>query len=256
MKITEITSAVNPQFKIFKSLLSSKGIKEHQQFFLMGEKLVSEFLKNPLADFKIEFIVTFESLAFKTDEKVTLLKKELFKELDVMGTHSAMLVLSYSSFKEKNLNDLPNGLEIICPLGDPRNLGALARTALGFQVNQFILTQEAAHPFLPQAIKASSGACLKIQFFITQQKLCDLPLTASNYALELHGTDLAKVKWPLHLRLWLGEEGSGLGLSELQKKTMHFIHIPTQNIESLNATVSASLALWEYFKSSSKTEIK
>jgi hypothetical protein len=40
MKLIEITSATKPQFKIFKSLLSSKGIKENCLFFFCGHKLI------------------------------------------------------------------------------------------------------------------------------------------------------------------------------------------------------------------------
>jgi tRNA G18 (ribose-2'-O)-methylase SpoU len=46
----------------------------------------------------------------------------------------------------------------------------------------------------------------------------------------------------------VGEEGPGLKLSPEQKKKMNFVSIPTQRIESLNATISATLAIWEWRK--------
>ena len=112
-----------------------------------------------------------------------------------------------------------------------------------------ILTQEATHPFLPNSIKASAGAALKMKFLSINAKLGLLPLVGENFALELHGTDLAKVLWPKNLRLWVGEEGPGLQLAHEQKRSMKFIHIPTSEIESLNATTSTTLALWEWKKS-------
>ncbi|MBC7741443.1 MAG: TrmH family RNA methyltransferase [Bdellovibrionaceae bacterium] len=250
MKLLEITSASNAQYKIWQSLLTSKGIKSHLQFFLMGAKLVEEFLLAPDPQFSLEYILFDQEIPFTTVAKKTILTKELFKTLDVLGTHAPLLVLSFKNFSEKDLLLKPKGLELICPLGDPRNLGALIRSAVGFGVSEIILTQESTHPFLPHAIKASAGAALKINFSVSPKKLAELPMVGDNYALELHGTKLSEVSWPNDLRLWVGEEGPGLGLTLDQKRIMKFINIPTEGIESLNATISTALALWEWRKSS------
>lgn len=241
----KIGSAQNEQFKIWKSLLTSKGIKENKMFFLMGEKLVNEFLEEPIKGFKAEFILHNQEIPQKTDVKKTFLTTELFKELDILGTKSPMLILSFEEFKIKNIEEAPKGLELICPLGDPRNLGALVRSAVGFGVSEVILTQESTHPFLPHAIKASAGSALKMRFS-KSSALSEIPLIGENYALSLHGEVLTKIKWPKDLRLWIGEEGPGLKLELSQKKKIKFVNIPTNNIESLNAMVSASLALWEW----------
>ena len=44
-KALQITSSTNQFFKTLKSLTTAKGIKENKMFFLMGEKLVNEFLE-------------------------------------------------------------------------------------------------------------------------------------------------------------------------------------------------------------------
>lgn len=249
-----ITSATNAQFKIWKSLTTSKGIKEYNQFFLMGEKLVEEFLENfhDFLDcgFKAEYLVHDEELILKTKTniKTTLLSRELFKELDVLGTKSPLLILSFENFKEKNFTVSPMGLELICPLGDPRNLGALIRSSVGFGVSEIILTKESTHPFLPNSIKASAGAALKAKFSKSSFAVSEIPLVGENMALALFGENIASAKWPRNLRLWVGEEGPGLNLEHSQKKIMKFVNIPTSNIESLNAMVSTSLALWEWKK--------
>ena len=252
MKPLEITSASNPQFKIFKSLLTSKGIKEHRLFILSGQKLIEEFLNKAHPGIEVEYLLFNDEIKVKCEAKTTRLATELFKELDALGTHFNLLVCSFLEFPEKDLSQLPDGLEIISPLGDPRNLGSLLRTAAGFGVKEFILTSESTHPFLPQCLKASAGAALKIKMSIVKKKLGELPLVGENYALELHGTELSDVKWPRNLRLWVGEEGPGLGLAHEQKRIMKFVNIKTENIESLNATVSTSLAIWEWKKQNSK----
>ena len=244
----QITSATNNQFEIWKSLTTSKGIKEHKQFFLMGEKLVEEFLAKPVDSFNIEYIIHDQEITFKKNIKKTLLSRELFKELDVLGTNSPLLVLSFKDFKEKKFSEAALGLELICPLGDPRNLGALIRSGVGFGVYEIILTKESTHPFLPHAIKASAGAALKAKFSKTSSSISEIPLVGENYALALFGENISSIKWPKNLRLWVGEEGPGLNLEHSQKKTMKFVNIPTEEIESLNAMVSTSLAIWEWKK--------
>ncbi len=250
MKLLEISSATNSQYKIFKSLLGSKGIKENKLFILSGEKLISEFLKNLPTKFNLEFVLFSDELKIETEAKKTRLSADLFKELDVLGTRFNLLVISFTDFDEKNFSLAPQALELIVPLGDPRNLGSLLRTAVGFGIKEITLTSEATHPYLQQSLKASAGAALNIKILKSKLKISEIPLIAENYALELHGTELSQVKWPADLRLWVGEEGPGLQLSAEQKRFMKFVNIKTEVVESLNATVSTSLALWEWSKNS------
>ncbi|MCC2678160.1 MAG: rRNA methyltransferase [Pseudobdellovibrio sp.] len=250
--ITQISSSTNSLFRQWQSLLTAKGIKEHKQFFLMGEKLVNEFLQSPVNRFKAEYLVFKEDPGIKTSARKTALSKELFDELDVLNTKSPLLILSYEEFPEKNFSAEPTGLELVCPLGDPRNLGALMRTAVAFGANELVLTKESAHPFLPHAIKASAGAALNLKITKSSLSLGEIPLNGANYALDLHGESLLTARWPKNLRLWVGEEGPGLSLKHEQKKVMKFINIPTSQVESLNAMVSTSLALWEWKKQNEK----
>ena len=250
---TQITSSSNNLFRTWKSLTTSKGIKENNMFFLMGSKLVEEFLANPIEGFTAEYIIHDAEIPQKTSIRKTFLSKELFQELDVLGTKTPMLILSFKNFPEKDFSKDPLSLELVCPLGDPRNLGALIRTAVGFKAQEIILTKESTHPFLPQSIKASAGTALKIKISKTPKAVNEIPLTGANYGLALHGESLAKTQWPGHLRLWVGEEGPGLNLAHEQKKIMKFVNIPISGeVESLNAMVSTSLAIWEWKKQNEK----
>lgn len=246
--VTSITSGANSQYKIWKSLTTSKGLKEHQQLILSGHKLVQEFLNSPIDGFKIETALVIEPQKDFQSIRQTLLSKDLFAELDILGTHSPLLVLSFKPFVEFNDTINPKGLELVCPLGDPRNLGALTRTALSFGVSMVALTQESTHPYLPQAIKASSGAVLRMKFSKSSKPMNKLSVVGENYALSLSGQSILKTSWPQDLRLWVGEEGPGLNLTSEQGKSLKMINIPTAQVESLNAMVSAGLAIWEWRK--------
>lgn len=248
-----ITSESNDYNKLLKSLTSSKGIKENNQFILSGKKLINEFFEKKLTRFKPVTLVyhsdEWDSLSLpKEDLNKTVIPKVVFKEIDVIGTDEPVLILEFKKFDEKDFAKSPVDLELIAPIGDPRNLGALVRSGVGFAISEIILTQESTHPFLPHSVKASAGAILYANFKKSNLKISEIPLVEENFALELEGKDLSKTNWPTHLRLWVGEEGPGLKLTPDQKRKMNFVSIPTQRIESLNATVSATLAIWEWKK--------
>lgn len=251
MKTLEITSKDNSTFKSLKLLLTSRGIKDEKCFFFVGEKLIQDFIKKPNPHFKIKNVVTFENGPDLVISDLQIkLKKELFNELDILGTHYPLLILEYKPVEEFNFQIEPAGLEIISPLGDPKNLGALVRSAVAFGASKIILTQESCHPYLPHVIKSSAGSILNISIFVSPLKINQIAITGSNFGLDLNGTALTKIEWPKNLRLLIGEEGPGLNLSHEQTKKIKMIHIPmASSIESLNATVSASITMWHWLTS-------
>ncbi|MFZ3231081.1 MAG: TrmH family RNA methyltransferase [Pseudobdellovibrio sp.] len=254
MLVKVITSESNDYNKFLKSLTGSKGIKENKQFILSGTKLINEFFEKKLTRFKVVDLVyhsdDWSSLSTAADSlNKTVIPKSVFKEVDIIGTNEPLLVLEFKPFEEKNFSDPIFDLELIAPIGDPRNLGALIRSGVGFGINEIILTQETTHPFLPHSVKASAGAVLYANFKKTNLKISEIPLVEENFALDLEGSDITNTKWPKNLRLWVGEEGPGLKLTPDQRNKMNFISISTNRIESLNATVSATIAIWEWNKS-------
>ena len=247
MRTLDIGSKDNPTFKKLKHLLTSKGIKEEKSFFLMGKKIIQEFLQKPNLAFKIKNVVSFEGSELPILDSQIKLKKELFNELDILGTHYPLVVLEHKDFNAFNFQEQPSGLEIISPLGDPKNLGALARSAVAFGASKLILTHDSCHPYLPHSIKASAGAILNVPIHLARIKMNQIPMIGTNVALDLAGQNIHEFKWSKNLRLLIGEEGPGIDLNSDQKKRIQFIIIPmSTQVESLNATVSASIAMWAW----------
>ncbi len=235
----EITSASNALYRKYLSLTESKGLKKEGLFLLSGKNLVQEFLQKPTLKIETEIFMEGQTPLSKTSKHLKL-SKALFEELDVLGTHSSLLVLEQPERSEWDFTKPLQGLNLLVPLGDPANLGALARSAEAFGIQNLILLKEASHPFLPKALKASAGS-------LTRLKLWKGPsvreLTASGIlALDLKGKELSTFQWPKNAYLLIGEEGAGVPeLPGLQK-----ISIPTLAVESLNANVAAGIALYDY----------
>lgn len=231
MKIIE--SAQNPTFKMLKSLTTSKGIKKEKSFLVAGQHLLTEVEAAKL---------NFKSIHYSTDlEPDYLLSKSLFNEISSLKTTDPIYLLNTPNLPEIDLSSPAEGLEVILPVGDPKNLGALIRTCLAFSVKRIILLQESASPFLPDAVKASSGAILKAPLF-KGPSINDLP-NSGIYSLDVKGTPIKDSGLHgKHLRLLLGEEGGHIpkGLAE------NFLSIPiSSDVESLNVNSCLSIALYE-----------
>ncbi|MFN8847367.1 MAG: TrmH family RNA methyltransferase [Bdellovibrionales bacterium] len=238
IKNLQIESSKNIRFQVWKSLLKSSGIKEHQLFILSGEKLILEAKHKNQIKIQSEIRTSSMPTLNWAPESITL-SAELFKELDIIGTHFPLIVVEMPCVQTLAHHQKTEGIEVVLPVGDPSNLGALIRSCVAFGVSKIILTQEAAHPFLTKSIKASAGAVLSAPLYFTG----DLNEWDSSeaYALDLEGQDIRELKRTTNLRLIVGEEGPGLkNLKNLKK-----LKIPTQNVESLNVTVATSIALWE-----------
>jgi RNA methyltransferase, TrmH family len=238
-KVNLITSSANPIYKQWKTLLSSKGLKKEGLFILSGRKLILEFIKDPVCPMVAEIIAPGGKSVTSAQKKYEL-SKELFEELDELGTHFNLLILEQPQFKIWNAESDVKGLEILCPIGDPSNLGAFIRSGLAFGSQRIILLKESAHPFLPKVIKASAGAVLYAPLYSgpSIENLNPKGLVA----LSGRGQSILNFKWPKNCRLLVGEEGPGLGDLDCETK----IKIPTSNVESLNAVVATSIALFHF----------
>lgn len=244
--IRPIQSPQNESFKIWKQLSTSKGIRKNECFFLMGEKLIREFLKKPDYEILAEVMGPDHRSLLSGREYDRIpryqLTKPLFDEVDSVGTHFNLLLLKLPKFSKEELTH-PQGLEWILPLGDPGNLGAAVRSAYAFDLKKIHLTSEAALPFHPKAIKASAGASLKIQWNLvsTLSETLNSLNSTNAFVLDQGGKDLGKTSWPKNLFLIVGEEGPGLPAHQLP-----VFSIPITNVESLNAAVAVSIASFAY----------
>lgn len=249
-----ISSAQNAKYKTWESLLAAKGRKKEGLFLVSGEKILNDFVSDKLATrFSVKSILVPKNFS---GDKLATLKKNwnlespglfftldslLFKQLDVAGTCFPIFVCERPKDVIAEQLQVPKGLELVLPLTDPANMGALCRTALSFNVNTVILTPGACDPYHPKALRASSGGTLKLNFIHLTTN--GLALNEHDFGLDLNGENIYKFSWPENARIWLGEEGQGLKKSFSNKNK---IYIPINGMESLNATVAGSIAIFSY----------
>lgn len=260
MKDKVITSPSNPLFKTLKSLLTASGIRSEGQCLIPGAKMIQEILeiKNSQQNQDLQWnpvaLVGPRGFDFKSIYKIQKIElaKELFKELDTLGTGSPLLLCQTPQIQKSDLTTEPKGLEIIAPLQDPQNMGALIRSAAAFGVQKIHLTKESCSPFLPKSIKSSANGILHLEFSQAGSLEALRSSKQNLFILDSKGKDLSDIlnskKIPLNGFLLLGEEGLGhLRNKEiLESPNSILVSISTQNVESLNATIAASIFLYQW----------
>lgn len=242
-----IESPQNPGFKLWESLLDRRGLRRHRRFLLAGRKTVPEALSRHAGWFEAVLATDhrqIEDWPLPPEVEPLLLAPALFERLDVTGTGFPLLVGTVPEMPAIDLSQPPQGLELVCALGDPANLGALMRSAAAFGVRTLILLEEAAHPFHPKCLRAAANAQFELSLR-AGPRWRDLNGAAGPvYALDGGGRDLSGFIWPADVRLVLGEEGQGLP----PDLTVERLAVPTTgSVESLNAMVAASIALYSHY---------
>lgn len=242
MKTKQIESASNPIYKKLLSLTKNKGVQEHGQCLVSGEKLIKELTQGkPSGAYYIYTDKDHELFSTHPLEQLLLLPKNLFEELNVVGTPGPLLCREVPAILEWNPKGPLPEHELLVALGDPNNLGALLRSARAFGVQNIVLLKEACHPFHPRAVKASAGAVFQLNFF-KGPSISALEKMENLIALDAAGESLNDYIFDGKYRILLGEEGQGLP----SKLDAELISIPiVKSVESLNATVAASVLLYE-----------
>jgi len=243
-KVLSVTSATNMTYKKLLELLEIKGVRKQGLAFVSGEKVVTEYLEKSID--QVDYLIGSSEMRLNGRYRVKMLEltRELFKKLDVFGTHSPLIVVRVPELKIFTEEDVRKGCILFVPFQNPVNAGAVIRSAAGLGVKQVVLLEEAAHPFHPRAVRAASGALRTVELFkgppIAELNLSRIPL----FALDSQGRPLSEFEFPETFGLLAGVEGPGF---PPEFHPTEFLSIPMSGeVESFNAMVAASIAMYEW----------
>jgi TrmH family RNA methyltransferase len=244
-----IDSESNPKFKIFRSLLESRGIKKEGLFLIFGEKVIEEILlKNPrmihsilgVQDQSAQVHALFQKLKGYSGEAF-FLADSLFKELNIFGIPFPILVAYAPEIKPMSEQ---KGPAVLLPFGDPSNLGAAFRTALAFGLDVIVL-KEAAHPLHPKTLRAMSGNIFELSIF-AGPSIKELAEFGEQLVLvDQGGKNISDFIFPKNAKILIGEEGPGIPADLKENHSVVTIPISKEQ-ESLNATVAMAIAAYHY----------
>ncbi|WP_205272040.1 23S rRNA (guanosine(2251)-2'-O)-methyltransferase RlmB [Lactococcus taiwanensis] len=185
-------------------------------------------------------------------------KTELNK-LTENGVHQGFMA-RVSEFAYAELTTILDGLTdrseatilLLDELTDPHNLGSIARTADATGVDAIIIPKHRAVGITPTAVKASTGALQHVPVVrVTNLSQALDKLKAAGFWIfgtDMDGTPYNQWNTSGKVALIIGNEGHGIG-QNLKKQVDEMVTIPmTGHVQSLNASVAASILMYEIFK--------
>ena len=269
-----ITARNNPTVKWAASLKEKKG-REHEGVFIAeGEKLTYEAIESGLP---VTHIFVAESKLMKIIPKL--------KELDFVQTNKDIRVITLADgvFEKISTENAPQGvicvikhldffrhLDIIykeefsqasvgrciamCSLRDPGNLGSAIRSAVAFGVEHIILSSDCADVYNPKTVRGAMGSLFRVKVTRVSSLSEFVRAMQENgrrvYAAELsdRALPLGEIEMSKFDAVIIGNEGHGIP-KELSDVCDGSVYIPiSTKTESLNASVAASIFMWEQSK--------
>ena len=133
---------------------------------------------------------------------------------------------------------------------DPGNLGTIIRSAVAFNIDTIILSNDSVDLYNDKVIRSSEGMLFDINIIRADLKEEIDKLKKNGYKIYgtdvLNGTNLKEIKFSEKTAIIIGNEGKGMK-EELKSICDKLIHIKI-NCESLNASVAASIIFYEVGK--------
>ncbi|MFU8859771.1 MAG: 23S rRNA (guanosine(2251)-2'-O)-methyltransferase RlmB [Cyclonatronaceae bacterium] len=245
-------------------------MSDDQAVFIYGRKPVTDFLnlspdkvdKLYIRDsFRGEQVKELERLA--SGSKIPLVRvpgrklQELVGAVNDQGIVAQISAVTYVELEDwLDQTDLTLNpfVVILDEIEDPHNVGAIIRTAVAAGAAGVILPKHRQSPVNATVFKTSAGTANRIPVIrIVNTNQCLQKLKDHGFwtgALEMDGENtIWDQKYDMPFALVIGGEGKGV-----RKKTLEHcdftLSIPmSKGVESLNASVSASLVLYEIVRS-------
>lgn len=137
-------------------------------------------------------------------------------------------------------------------LQDPSNLGTILRTAEAFNISGVILSKDCCDIYSPKVVRGSMGAVFRIPFMICDSVckfLNDNPqLNSFAAVVSTEANKVTQTVFDTPCVVVVGNEGNGIK-AETIKACGKSITIPMDGrAESLNASIAASIIMWEMIR--------
>jgi RNA methyltransferase, TrmH family len=235
-----ITSAANPRLKLARRLASRRQRERLGLFVCEGEDLVQAALEAGVQP--VEVLVDAERPPLLEFERPEAVEPRLLAELSSLAHPSRVIAV----FRRADLPQLdpanppPVGVAL-WHVADPGNVGTVVRASDGLGPAFVALSTGCGDPTGPKALRASAGAIFRVPL----ARFDDAP--RPRVALVTRGgTPLDELELPDRITFVVGAEREGLPddvVADCELQTT----IPLEPAaESLNAAVSAAVALYEW----------
>ena len=234
-----ITSVNNDRVKELVRLKEKKYRDRDGLFFIEGYDIVSEAYKNGI----IKELYVLDGINCDMAVPITYISLDVMKKISDMESVSEYYAVCY---KKEEL-EIGNRIIMLDGIQDPGNLGTIIRSAVAFNFDTVVLSKSTVDLYNPKVIRSTKGMLFNINIIVR-----DLVEFINNLdGFVVYGTDVVNgnnvrnIDISDKLGIVIGNEGRGISDS-IRELCDKFIYIDmNNNCESLNASVAASILMYE-----------
>ena len=236
----------NNKIKEIVKLHQKKYREETGLFIVEGLKSIQE-----LIDSNLEIIDIFAIKELNINHTYSIIKESVMKKLTT--TSSPCEILAVAKQKTSG-NEIIKAKKVILldSISDPGNLGTIIRSAAAFGVEAIILFGDCVDLYSPKVIRSTAGNFFKVPI-INISEINEIKELFPNH--KLVATALSKennisikecANYDKYI-IMFGSEAKGLNQDLIKIADKNIKLEMTNNVESLNLSVSASIVLYELF---------
>lgn len=260
--IQKITSPANGRIK--RLIQWNQKAKQRQKdniFLVEGRKMFEEAPREWLLE-----VYFSESYYDKWSEQITqdiqkgylksdnccIVVEDVFKKIsDTVTPQGVLCVLQRPTYTLETLLSLENPMLILLEdLQDPGNLGTIVRTGEGAGISGVIASRDTVDIYNPKTVRATMGSIYRVPVLYVEdlieviKQLKEHKITT--YAAHLRGKqEYDECDYGRGTAFLIGNEGRGLK-EETADCADEYLKIPMEGrVESLNASIAASLLMYE-----------
>jgi len=233
--IKVITSKDNKSVKFALSLKENKFRKENKKFLAETKKSLEMAIREKL----VVEVFTTEWLSIDDSIPQVIVSEEILKKLSSNVNPEGVVFIAK---EREEFPEDPKKILFLDHISDPGNMGTLIRTALAFDYDLVVASEDSVSFYNEKVINSSKGAIFAIP--TKTGKLRDYKFTHDVIvsALEDDSVPLDEVTFGEKFVLVLGNESHGVSKFVLEASNKHVI-IPIKNIDSLNVAVAGGILM-------------
>lgn len=262
-----ITSTANAQVKNLIQILNKPKVRREQGVFAVeGIKMFLEIPRHRLVKTYVseKFISNPQLSTYVEECDYEVVNNEVFRHIsDTVTPQGILAVVKQKELFTEDLflKDRGNIFLILEDIQDPGNLGTIVRTAEGAGVSGIIMTKNTVDIYNPKVIRSTMGAIFRVPFVYTDNtEMVIKTLKDKNTviaAAHLNGKrNYFDEDFTGNTAFIVGNESSGIS-EKMASYADLLVKIPMQGkVESLNASVAASILMYEAFRQCEKCEKK
>ena len=239
-----ITSTDNKRIKDIVKLKQKKYRDFENKFIVETENLIKEaYIEGVLEEV---YILENEKLSFNIDCPINYVSESVMNKIKDIKTSKYIGICT-----KKDSNEyIGKRYLMLDKISDPGNLGTIIRSAVAFNIDTLILSDDSCDLYNDKVIRATEGALFRLN--IIREPLEEALNNLEKLNINVYGTDVIKgdsidTVDKENFCIIMGNEGSGIS-DKVRKRAKNYIHLDTNNVESLNVAVATSIILYELNK--------